>query len=419
LIIGKGPLDSNTRLELEGYLAWKWGVSEKLAMSHPYAQAPVQSSWNPLELGNDLWIWLDANSRDSVFSDAGCATLAADNGIVSCWKDLSHYQRHFYQSNDFPIVLGQWQTKPGVVLNYDSVKGSTSLTTAAAATWLNNQNYFVAMVTEKSAEGYKHYYVGGPLYLGHKAAFPFLANACIGVSSASSIYTQYTAQKATLVLQGNVRNQPFYQPYFHSHIKSSLTTRGAPTYLHEQPYLLAVVASFLSTASATLLGTILPTAVPDETMYKNRALTFGSALPWNLYPRPAGSLWLDQGWGDHVYSALVSTSPDVYLVWRKSANEAPLVTVNGLPISVLSEHFTHNHNYFKVLNYELVMLSMGDYIWGDKARFSGSIYEAMVLTGPKIRYGHQRLIEGYLAWKWGLQHKLPRSHSYRRVPPAK
>jgi hypothetical protein len=421
LIIGKGPLDSNTRLELEGYLAWKWGVSEKLAMSHPYAQAPVQSSWNPLELGNDLWIWLDANSRDSVFSDVGCATLAADNGIVSCWKDLSHYQRHLYQGNDFSIVLGQWQNKPGVVLNYDSVKGPTSLTTAAAATWLNNQNYFVAMVTRKLEKEYTKNYAWGPLYIGNKTFFPFHGNVCIGVSGAfnnPTIQTQYTAQKTTLVLQGNVRNKPFYKPYFNSAIKSSLTTRSAPMYLHEQPYLLAMVADFLETPniasgySPILFGTLIPAGNYDINSYFNHYLGFGAS---SLIE---GKLMLDQGWHGLPYDINLDTQLNVYLVWRKESDKTPLVTVNGLPISPFIAGGTNG--FLKVSSHQLSMLAMGDYQIGNRPnRFSGSIYEAMVLTGPNIKYGHQRLIEGYLAWKWGLQHKLPRRHSYRHVPPAR
>jgi hypothetical protein len=253
-------------------------------------------------------------------------------------------------------------------------------------------------------------------------AFPFPYNACIGGSSGytnvSSGYTQYRRQGSTLVLQGNARNQPFYQPYFNYHIRSLLSTKRAPTYLHNQPYLLAVVASALTEPShscSTLLGTVLPGVNFNPSTLQNRCLSFGVGDT----SINGDKLRIDQGWMDYTYNVNIPALPSIYLVWRKSATSAPLVTVNGIPREVVAERLTSYNDYLRVLDNELVMLSMGGYGNDGWCRFSGSIYEAMVLTGPNIKYGHQRLIEGYLAWKWGLQHKLPRRHSYRRVPPAR
>jgi hypothetical protein len=219
-------------------------------------------------------------------------------------------------------------------------------------------------------------------------------------------------------VQDEVRNKPFYKPYFNSAIKSSLTTRSAPTYLHEQPYLLAMVADFSSPPvvvnerGPVLLGTVIPNGTWDATIYTNHYLGFGVAH----YYAP-GKLMIDQGWQGHLYDINPTMEPTVYLVWRKEGDKEPLVTINGKPIPLLARDGPTG--YFQVSNSTLSMLSMGDWYMGNNHRFSGSIYEAMVITGPNIKYGHQRLIEGYLAWKWGLQHKLPRSHSYRRVPPAR
>jgi hypothetical protein len=428
LIIAGGSLTESQRSDIEGYLAWKWQSQEQLPTQHNYATVSPTSSWNPTLLGNALWMWLDANRSDHVFADTACNNAAVDNGQVSCWQDLSSYNRHVYQNANFPIRYTTHNGLKGIYIKQNSQSNPASLSMQGDATWLNNQNFFIAMVAQKAIEPDSSIYRGGPLIIGEKPFFPFIYAHCIGVEAVNgnpAAYTQYTRQRSTLVLQGNVRNQLFYEPCFNKNIPSSLTTRSAPLYLHEQPYLLAVVANFVPILSSTiswgktLLGTIIPGGNYDFNIYTNRYLGFGSTIKTDV--TTAGRLWLDHGWNDYDYNIDVSDSPTVYLAWFKSAGSTPFITVNGLPIPFRTRNETRSNGYLQVLQNELTMLSMGDYGPGNHQRtlFSGRIYEAMVLTGSKIRYGHQRLIEGYLAWKWGLQHKLPRSHSYRRVPPAR
>jgi hypothetical protein len=191
--------------------------------------------------------------------------------------------------------------------------------------------------------------------------------------------------------------------------------------LHEQPYFVAIVAKSLiltpPSTYSTLLGTVIPLGNNNKDIYGNRYL--------EIRLNDGGSyLGLDQGWNSWHYNSTGETGaleePGVYLFWRKgsAANEKPWITLNGMPIE--PRRGWPSSGFIRVIENPLTMLSMGDSTWsGNRRIFSGSIYEAMVLTGPNIKYGHQRLIEGYLAWKWGLQHKLPRRHSYRHVPPAR
>jgi hypothetical protein len=418
LIIGNTALTDAQRIEIEGYLAWKWGSDAKLPLQHPYATAPAQAAWSPAQLGNLLELWLDANQSNSLFADTACSIPAAYGSTVDCWRDLSPHQRHFYIEGENHHTYKLHEDKPSV-----EIFGSNL--THNNPTWMNNQNLFIAIVLDrKPYPGLRRGAEGGPLRIHGGFAFPFPYNACIGGSSGytnvSSGYTQYSSQRSTLVLQGNARNQPFYQPYFNRAMKSSLTTRSPPKYLHEQPYLLAIVAKFLiltpPSTYSTLLGTVIPLGISNKGIYRNRYLGIGL--------QNGNHLFLDQGWNNwmHTYTSGTGSleEPDVYFFWRKgsAANENPSITLNGMPIEPRrSESYS---GFIRVIEDPLTMLSLGDYTWTANGRtFSGSIYEAMVLTGPNIKYGHQRLIEGYLAWKWGLQHKLPRRHSYRRVPPAR
>ena len=50
-----------------------------------------------------------------------------------------------------------------------------------------------------------------------------------------------------------------------------------------------------------------------------------------------------------------------------------------------------------------------------RTSFTGSIFEAALFRSAMSTQAIQQ-IEGYLAWKWGLQASLPTSHAYKRVP---
>jgi hypothetical protein len=422
LIVGDRALSDAERAEIEGYLAWKWGTDAKLPLQHPYASTPAQAVWNPAQLGNALELWLDANQNTSLFADTGCTIPANIDGIVDCWRDLSTYGRHFYDAAylSHHHTYKIYKNKPSV-----SIFGGRHQHTDIA--WMNNKNLFIAAVVDREPFlGQKRATKGG-LSIDGGFQFPLVHNICIGgtagyTNTGYQSHTQYKSQRSTLVLQGNVRNKPFYQPYFSKNMNSTLTTRSAPTYLHEQPYLMAIVADFMDVSVKpphwevpSLLGIVHPGSNYNRSVDTHRLFVLGMA------PHFPGKFVVDHGWGGmaaYDYEVPLNTKA-VYLVWRKDNTSPPIVTING---KLQQIHAADSHQaYLKVFTDRINMLAMSDHHfgWGYMRRFSGSIYEAMVLTGPKIKYGHQRLIEGYLAWKWGLQHLLPRSHSYRRVPPAR
>jgi hypothetical protein len=61
------------------------------------------------------------------------------------------------------------------------------------------------------------------------------------------------------------------------------------------------------------------------------------------------------------------------------------------------------------------LVTLGDYDVG-QFPFIGSIGE-IVITNDNLSNTTQR-IEGYLAWKWGLQGNLPSNHPYKSAPPT-
>jgi hypothetical protein len=47
----------------------------------------------------------------------------------------------------------------------------------------------------------------------------------------------------------------------------------------------------------------------------------------------------------------------------------------------------------------------------------GGIGEVVVVSGAALGPGDEQKMEGYLAWKWGLEGNLPAGHPYKSAPP--
>jgi hypothetical protein len=49
---------------------------------------------------------------------------------------------------------------------------------------------------------------------------------------------------------------------------------------------------------------------------------------------------------------------------------------------------------------------------------NGNVAEIIAYKDAHIDKATRETIEGYLAWKWGLQSKLPDTHSYKSSAPT-
>ena len=47
---------------------------------------------------------------------------------------------------------------------------------------------------------------------------------------------------------------------------------------------------------------------------------------------------------------------------------------------------------------------------------TANIYE-MIIFNTALTTSQRQQVEGYLAWKWGLQNNLPDTHAYKKIKP--
>ena len=74
------PLRGSERQQIEGYMAWRWGVVSDLSTSHPFKLVPpLVPVFSPLHVGRCA-VWLDADDRSTI-------TMSGSN--VAQWRDKS------------------------------------------------------------------------------------------------------------------------------------------------------------------------------------------------------------------------------------------------------------------------------------------------------------------------------------------
>ena len=83
IIVITSAITSNQRQQVEGYLAWKWGLYSSLSSTHPsyYSPPAAQVTFTPAQLSS-LILWLDA---------ADSSTITLSSSTVTQWRDKSIY----------------------------------------------------------------------------------------------------------------------------------------------------------------------------------------------------------------------------------------------------------------------------------------------------------------------------------------
>ena len=114
-------------------------------------------------------------------------------------------------------------------------------------------------------------------------------------------------------------------------------------------------------------------------------VNLGNALPFITSLRPTAGV-------PYIYSLNYNFSTSTLTVFA-----------NGTNIGT----FTRSSNILATVQAYLIALSSRDAFYYENVVYNNS------LTTPQ-----QQQIEGYLAWKWGLQSNLPANHPYVLFPPS-
>ena len=118
---------------------------------------------------------------------------------------------------------------------------------------------------------------------------------------------------------------------------------------------------------------------------------------------PVSSLSTDTGGTHHIFEAVMENSSSVYLYRDGVIDTGAPRALSGLPaLPVTLDGFSIG---------SLQGNSVGNYYSNIE------VSEALVLYTDVSNADRQKL-EGYLAWKWGLEANLPADHPYKNTPPT-
>ena len=304
-------LTISQRQQIEGYLAWKWGLQGSLPANHPFKNSPIPPLLNPprslVAIKSSVWqptqisgcqLWLDAADRNTV-------TLSGTN--VTQWGDKSGTNQNAIQNVNgrYPSYTRQINGNPVITM-------SSSGTTMFVSNFTVTQPPTVIVVWQK-----------------------------FGTSGANMFFIE----------QGpNLNTSPGF--YISSGNWDAFGVRSASS--HQQFY-----------------DTNLPT---QSGGINNSFNTTGTTF-----------LYVGQ------------VSPNLWRLNGSSRNTTTTVN-SGSPSGALTAQLNINSR-------------------NQSSVFGNILYCEIIIYNGNIALQNIQQIEGYLAWKWGLQGNLPATHPFKRWPP--
>jgi len=304
IVIFNSALSTAQRQQIEGYLAWKWGLQASLQITHPYYYNPLipnlilpsqvyslAPSFSPSRFSG-LGLWLDA---------ADSASVVTSGSVVTGWRDKS-------TSNNSSTGVTGTVTYNSNLLNFGGGTGSSYVSIPSIAFSTTNMTFFI--------------------YLKFTSTFTYPTDA-------NYYYVDFfNAIGATQMIYGMVR-------------------------FNSSPY--NWVINNYTAGGATNGQGLFYTGVggPTGTSYIITIVTNGSTYT------------------QYLNGNLINTTTSTSFVPTTPASFRIGTGANGMNI-------------------------------GEIAFFQNTT----------LTTNQRQQIEGYLAWKWGLQTSLPANHPYFLYPPS-
>jgi len=360
---------------LEGYLAWKWGLQTNLPANHPYRNAaPVIYGGIPvLTIVSPSPVTTTTNVLIAV---SGTATGA--NPIASV----------FFQ------VGGNPQQPASTVNAWTNWNGYVPLSPGTNILTIYAQDVAANTVSKQITINYVSPSLWTPIQLGTNLTLWLdAANTNSVVLNGSNV-----SQWSDLSGQGNsvynsiASTQPTYQPTGLNGLPTINFTTGGMSLLGVGNF--GVLGSAPRAAAAVFYGGAVETGTP------------AAGESFGFTDVPGGYVWapyLYASSGD-IYAYDPSFSTDTNIFFGQYFN------------GILSGYF--NGSFFGsnsiAPNTIPDQIQIGTRL--DGFTQPGEISE-IIYVDTGLTLAQQQILEGYLAWKWGLQTNLPTSHPYRYAPP--
>jgi len=302
-----GGVTSSQRQQIEGYLAWKWGLQASLPATHPYKNSPIPPLLNPpttlpVVLQNPTFTPTQVSGCSLWYDAADLSRLTLSGSSVTNWTSKGSNAIAVTNSANYPTYVTNAYNKLGTLRFTFAINQSLSNASVANSVVQTNTNHTIFLVHNPNAD--------------NSTPFGFL----------DSIGT------------------------FNKRI--SVHTPEGSSIMYD-------------------VGGRLAYSYPSQAAYLN------GALKLETYTVSGGSRFYRRDGTQLATNGTISSSFD--------ANQ--ILYIGGAHPSY--PHYQYGGDYCEILWYNTN------------------------LTTPQIQ-----LVEGYLAWKWGLQGLLPANNPYNPSPSA-
>jgi len=379
-IINTNNITSSERQQIEGYLAWKWGLQASLPSTHPYSNTysvvrPFLRAFQPTDLPTSCLLWFDGG-------DATTLTLSGSN--VTAWRDKSGNANNI---TSFSATQPTYSTSTRL-LTFTNGTGTTTSSISLTSTTSYSIFYVISFptgLTDNNAFIYARSFQlsGSPLFFFGVNRGSYAVN--VSGASISGSNTTYNVATTSGLTTGNT-------------VTIAGITLGAATGYNGT----GVVQSFVTNTSITI--NITSTGTP--TSFSGATARNGTSNV-NYYSEGNGGsgpyFFFATGQGFNTYSG----STFIASMTQSGATTYTL-GMNGNVSAQTAATATMTNRQ--------VVIGAG----------SGSAYglgEVLFYDGALSTQERQR-VEGYLMWKWGAQRtaypgantNIPTTHPFYRFP---
>lgn len=379
-IINTNNITSSERQQIEGYLAWKWGLQASLPSTHPYSNTysvvrPFLRAFQPTDLPTSCLLWFDGG-------DATTLTLSGSN--VTAWRDKSGNANNI---TSFSATQPTYSTSTRL-LTFTNGTGTTTSSISLTSTTSYSIFYVISFptgLTDNNAFIYARSFQlsGSPLFFFGVNRGSYAVN--VSGASISGSNTTYNVATTSGLTTGNT-------------VTIAGITLGAATGYNGT----GVVQSFVTNTSITI--NITSTGTP--TSFSGATARNGTSNV-NYYSEGNGGsgpyFFFATGQGFNTYSG----STFIASMTQSGATTYTL-GMNGNVSAQTAATATMTNRQ--------VVIGAG----------SGSAYglgEVLFYDGALSTQERQR-VEGYLTWKWGAQRtaypgantNIPTTHPFYRFP---
>ena len=449
-------LTISQRQQVEGYLAWKWGFRTSLIAGHPFSSFPPSSAlpFTPTSI-TGCQLWMDA-AQDTSANNATITTIPdrSGNGItLTALGTITLYQS--YKNNNSVYYFGlsrasnanfPWGTSFTHIVVASSVGGTWLNSVGTLTSFIGLGNWALANINASSAN------FQDPGSANSSANWTLTNGATVSVSnlvlslnltttSGSKGQTIYTVP----ISSSRQTSISFYLPPSCGTNLQFGWTNGTTTMTF------SINLSGSAPASITCPGTsgtgnVTFTTASNSTylviinIYNTSYTITATSYPSGVYtPVSLSPTWTNSGASEYSFfftasttSSLATTFTNVQFDPGQGCSVLPKTTGLANAWNITSVGYTAGSttltNYaingtprssWASTAYSGTTPSLPLYINGSSTgAYDTNTFAEIIHYNVALTTTQRQRVEGYLAWKWGLQTSLPSSHPYYKINPV-